>query len=212
MVSSQSVVLWLHFGASMVSTSPPSTGEEEHHEGTAMAPSATPPGGPRPPGLIQRYREELQARHCARRTVETDEQWLRRFFRFHQLRHPREMGSEDVNAFLTHLAVEGQVSASTQNQALSALLFLDGSPRHQNHDDLHACSQQRASGSPEPRRSFVTVRTLIGGSANQTRNCSDLADGLPAERDLVEGLRTPGAFRRPERSERRYYGGPPKNC
>jgi hypothetical protein len=88
----------------------------------------------------------------------------------------------------------------------------DGSPRHQNHDDLHACSQQRASGSPEPRRSFVTVRTLIGGSANQTRNCSDLADGLPAERDLVEGLRTPGAFRRPERSERRYYGGPPKNC
>lgn len=79
---------------------------------------------PRPAGLIQRYREELQARHYARRTVETYEQWLRRFLRFHQLRHPREMGSEDVNAFLTHLAVEGQVSASTQNQALSALLFL----------------------------------------------------------------------------------------
>ena len=78
-----------------------------------MAPSATPPGGSRPPGLIQRYREELQARHYARRTVETYEQWLRRFLRFHQLRHPREMGSEEVNAFLTHLAVEGQVSAST---------------------------------------------------------------------------------------------------
>lgn len=78
----------------------------------------------RPPGLIQRYREELQARHYARRTVDTYEQWLRRFLRFHQLRHPREMGSEEVNAFLTHLAVEGQVSASTQNQALSALLFL----------------------------------------------------------------------------------------
>jgi hypothetical protein len=124
MVSPHSVVLWLHFVASMVSKSPPSTGEEEHHEGTAMAPSATPPGGPRPPGLIQRYREELQARHYARRTVETDEQWLRRFLRFHQLRHPREMGSEEVNAFLTHLAVEGQVSASTQNQALPALLFL----------------------------------------------------------------------------------------
>ena len=56
--------------------------------------------------------------------METYEQWLRRFLRFHQLRHPREMGSEEVNAFLTHLAVEGQVSASTQNQALSALLFL----------------------------------------------------------------------------------------
>jgi len=76
------------------------------------------------PGLIQRYREELQARHYARRTVATYEQWLRRFLRFHQRRHPREMGSAEVNAFLTHLAVEGQVSASTQNQALSALLFL----------------------------------------------------------------------------------------
>ncbi len=78
----------------------------------------------RSPGLIQRYREELQARHYARRTVASYEQWLRRFLRFHQLRHPREMGSAEVNAFLTHLAVEGQVSASTQNQALSALLFL----------------------------------------------------------------------------------------
>ncbi len=79
---------------------------------------------PRPPGLIQRYREELQVRHYARRTVNTYEQWLRRFLRFHHLRHPREMGSAEVNAFLSHLAVERQVSASTQNQALAALLFL----------------------------------------------------------------------------------------
>ena len=79
---------------------------------------------PRPPGLIQRYREELQARHYAQRTVATYEQWLRRFLRFHHRRHPREMGSEEVNAFLTHLAVELKVSASTQNQALAALLFL----------------------------------------------------------------------------------------
>jgi len=78
----------------------------------------------KPPGLIQRYREELQARYYARRTVKTYEQWLRRFLRFHGLRHPREMGSDEVNAFLSHLAVEQNVSASTQNQALSALLFL----------------------------------------------------------------------------------------
>ena len=83
-----------------------------------------PPTGARPPGLIQRYREELQARQYAGRTVDTYEQWLRRFLRFHRPRHPREMGSAEVNAFLTHLAVDGQVSASTQNQALSALLFL----------------------------------------------------------------------------------------
>ncbi|MCP9816483.1 integron integrase [Synechococcus sp. GreenBA-s] len=82
------------------------------------------PSDPRPPGLIQRYREELQVRHYARRTVKTYEQWLRRFLRFHGRRHPREMGSAEVNAFLSHLAVDLQVSASTQNQALAALLFL----------------------------------------------------------------------------------------
>lgn len=78
----------------------------------------------RPLGLIQRYRELLQTRHYARRTVKSYEQWLRRFLRFHCLRHPREMGRAEVAAFLTHLAVEEQVSASTQNQALAALLFL----------------------------------------------------------------------------------------
>ena len=77
-----------------------------------------------PPGLIQRYREELQVRHYARRTVSSYEHWLRRFLRFHQLRHPREMGEVEINAFLSHLATEERVSASTQNQALAALLFL----------------------------------------------------------------------------------------
>ena len=78
----------------------------------------------RPPGLIQRYREELQVRHYARRTVNSYEQWLRRFLRFHQMRHPRQMGEAEINAFLSHLATEERVSASTQNQALAALLFL----------------------------------------------------------------------------------------
>jgi integron integrase len=81
------------------------------------------PEPPKPPGLIQRYREELEVRHYARRTVATYEQWLRRFLRFHGLRLPKEISAE-VKAFLTHLAVDLQVSASTQNQALSALLFL----------------------------------------------------------------------------------------
>jgi hypothetical protein len=51
-------------------------------------------------------------------------QWLRRYILFHNKRHPKEMGNAASEAFLTHLAVEGQVSASTQKQALSALLFL----------------------------------------------------------------------------------------
>ena len=49
----------------------------------------------RPPGLIQRYREELQTRHYARRTVSSYEHWLRRFLRFHQKRHPRSMGESE---------------------------------------------------------------------------------------------------------------------
>jgi site-specific recombinase XerD len=61
----------------------------------------------RPPGLIQRYREELQVRHYGRRTVSAYEQWLRRFLRFHRMRHPREMGEAEINAFLSHLATEG---------------------------------------------------------------------------------------------------------
>jgi integron integrase len=79
---------------------------------------------PKPPGLIQRYREELEVRRYAHRTVKTYEQWLRRFLRFHRMRHPRTMGEAEINAFLSHLATAEHVSASTQNQALAALLFL----------------------------------------------------------------------------------------
>ena len=111
---------------------------------------------PRPPGLIQRYREELQTRHYARRTVATYEQWLRRFLRFHGMRHPREMGSGEVNAFLTHLAVELQVSPSTQNQALSALLFLYRELLERDLD-LGACRTF-----PQPQQTLP--RLLLGSS------------------------------------------------
>ena len=70
----------------------------------------------RAPGLIQRYREELHTRHYARRTVKTYEQWLRRFLRFHLMRHPREMGSAEVNAFLSDLELEGLVRARTRRR------------------------------------------------------------------------------------------------
>jgi integron integrase len=76
------------------------------------------------PKLLARLREALQSRHYSARTVETYCQWVKRFIYFHRLRHPAEMTESDINAFLTHLAVKNRVSASTQNQALSALLFL----------------------------------------------------------------------------------------
>jgi integron integrase len=94
---------------------------------------ATPVGGGPPvpvtvpasePKLLDRLREALRSRHYSRRTEETYCHWVKRFIYFHNVRHPAEMAEAEINAFLTHLAVKEKVSASTQNQALSALLFL----------------------------------------------------------------------------------------
>lgn len=76
------------------------------------------------PKLLDRTRAALRSRHYSRRTEEAYVGWIKRFIFFHGKRHPASMGGEQVNAFLTYLAVEEHVSASTQGQALSALLFL----------------------------------------------------------------------------------------
>ena len=73
--------------------------------------------------LLDRLREALRCRHYSRRTEQTYCHWVKRFIYFHNVRHPADMGEPEINAFLTHLAVKQKVSASTQNQALSALLF-----------------------------------------------------------------------------------------
>jgi integron integrase len=80
---------------------------------------------PTPPiKLLDQVRQALRVKHYAYRTEESYVQWIRRYILFHGKRHPNEMAEPEVQAFLTHLAVEGKVAASTQNQALSALLFL----------------------------------------------------------------------------------------
>jgi site-specific recombinase XerD len=78
----------------------------------------------RKPKLMDHLREALCSRHYSRRTEETSCHWAKRFIFFHKVHHPAEMAEPEINAFLTHLAVKEKVSASTQNQALSALLFL----------------------------------------------------------------------------------------
>ncbi|WP_148598789.1 integron integrase [Aquisphaera giovannonii] len=79
---------------------------------------------PNPPRLLAQVRDRLRTRHYAIRTEEAYVGWIRRFILFHGKRHPREMGAGEVAAFLTHLAVREHVAASTQNQALAAILFL----------------------------------------------------------------------------------------
>ena len=78
----------------------------------------------RKPRLLEQLRQALRSRHYSRRTEQTYCQWVKRFIYFHKVRHPAEMAEPEINTFLTHLAVKERVSASTQNQALSALLFL----------------------------------------------------------------------------------------
>ena len=74
--------------------------------------------------LLDQVRQRVRAKHYSLRTEQSYLGWIRRFILFHGKRHPRDMGKKEVEAFLTNLAVQRSVSASTQNQALSALLFL----------------------------------------------------------------------------------------
>jgi integron integrase len=83
--------------------------------------SSAPPARPR---LLDQVRNAIRRRHYSYRTEESYVEWIKRFIRFHGKRHPRELGEPEVTAFLNHLARDRQVAASTQNQALSALLFL----------------------------------------------------------------------------------------
>jgi len=74
--------------------------------------------------LLDRMRRVIRVKHYSHRTEQSYIQWVRRFIRFNDLRHPVDMGKAEIEAFLTHLAVERHVAAATQNQALNAILFL----------------------------------------------------------------------------------------
>jgi integron integrase len=81
-------------------------------------------GYDRSPKLLELVRMTIRSRHYSRRTEKSYVGWIKRFILFHGKKHPREMGEDEITAFLSHLATKRCVSASTQNQALSAILFL----------------------------------------------------------------------------------------
>jgi integrase len=78
----------------------------------------------KPLTLLEQARAHIRTRHLSYRTEKTYLYWMRRFLWFHEHKHPRELGPAEVTTFLTSLAVNNRVSASTQNQALAAILFL----------------------------------------------------------------------------------------
>jgi integron integrase len=110
-----------------VSASVPATPIPRHAPGPVPTPAAPPAANQptsQPPKLLDRLAEALRSRHYSRRTEQAYRHWVKRFIFFHNVRHPAEMAEPEINAFLTHLAVKERVSASTQTQALCALVFL----------------------------------------------------------------------------------------
>ena len=91
-------------------------------------PNSSPPPAVPPPGkskkLLDQYSEFLRNRHYSLRTEKTYIGWVRQYILYHNKRHPREMGVAEINDFITHLVNQRSVSSSTQNQAISAILFL----------------------------------------------------------------------------------------
>ena len=89
------------------------------------------------PKLLDQVRDVIRRKHFSIRTEQTYVEWIKRYIFFHGKRHPNEMAEAEITAFLTHLARAGKVAASTQNQALSALLFLYREVLQQNIGRLH---------------------------------------------------------------------------
>ncbi len=98
--------------------------------------------------LLDQVRQVLRTRHYAYRTEECYCDWIVKFIRFHGLRHPAEMGTAEIEAFLTHLAVHDHVAAGTQNQALNALVFLYRQVFQHEIGDLTAVRARRSRRVP----------------------------------------------------------------
>jgi len=98
-----------------------------NRERPATSPAATPANSsasPQKPKLLDRVRQAMRTRHYSDKTEKAYVHWIKRYIFFHNKRHPAEMSEKEIAQFLSTLASEWHVSASTQNQALNAILFL----------------------------------------------------------------------------------------
>lgn len=115
---------------------------------------------PRPKKLLDQMREALQLQHYSIRTENAYVDWARRFILFSGKRHPKDMGAPEVAAFLTYLAIERKVAASTQNQALSALLFLYREVLHQEVGNIDAVRARKPKRLPTVLTKPETLRVI----------------------------------------------------
>jgi integron integrase len=141
---------------------------------------------PEPPKLLDRLRRAIRLRHYSPRTETCYVDWAERFIRFHGLRHPRDMGGAEIEIFLTDLAVNAHVSASTQNQGFHALLFLYQQVLGIELPKLDAVRAKR------PKR----LPTVL--SPGEVRQLLDAVDGGEGVFRLMAGLLYGGGLRREE--------------
>jgi integron integrase len=121
---------------------------------------------PQPPRLLDRLRLALRVRHYSPRTEACYAEWAERYIRFHRLRHPQEMGAAEVQSFLTDLAVNGHVAASTQNQALNAIVFLYAQVLGRELGRLDAVRARRPKHLPavlSPEEVRLVLNAVTGG-------------------------------------------------
>jgi integron integrase len=123
---------------------------------------------PAPPRLLDRVRGAIRARHYSHRTEKAYVGWIKRFIFFHGKRHPNEMGAPEITQYLSSLATERNVSASTQNQAFSALLFL--------YRDVLGC---QVAGLQETQRAKRPARLPLVLSRDEVHAILDHLHGTP---------------------------------
>ena len=140
----------------------------------------------RPKKLLNQVRDAIRLKHYSIRTEQAYVGWIKRYIYFHDVRHPAEMGGAEVEAFLTHLAVQENVAASTQNQALSALLFLYREVLHQELGPVDALRAKRPKRLPTVLTKEETLR-LIGCLSGTHRLMAKLIYGSGIR--LMECLR-----------------------
>ena len=112
--------------------------------------------------LLDQVRDALRLKHYSYRTEQAYVDWITRYILYHGKRHPQEMDAAEAQAFLTHLAVEKNVAASTQNQALSALLFLYREVLHQDLENLNGLRAKKPKRLPTVLTRDETLRVLGG--------------------------------------------------
>jgi integrase len=137
--------------------------------------------------LTEVMRRQMRLRHYSLRTEEAYVGWVKRFIRFHGGRHPRELGAPELKAFLTYLAVEGNVSASTQNQALQGLLFLYQQVLELNVGSLSEVVRARRPKGLPTVLSSQEVAALLAALEPPARLFAQLLYGTGLR--LLEGLR-----------------------